>query len=213
MITNVLLFVLIILCLCSFSISFHFSQSWSVLHQSNITVPLSPLLHTFILSLSWAQDQQSCCEQDNQHLGRLLPRLCWRKEGHSLYKEGRTKASFTSLLLNTLVTGACHASLTLLWDFSLAACSRAEAVKNSVLETWSLGLLVSSYCCSTYCVADPFSSLVLSLAPPLGPCVPSNRWLCECTFVFARGFIVSQMAYLAIIQKTSLLALKLYMPQ
>lgn len=98
LITNVLLFVLIILCLCSFSISFYFSQSWSVLHQSNITVPLSPLLHTFILSLSWAQDQQSCCEQDNQHLGRLLPRLCWRKEGHSLYKDGRTKASFTSLL-------------------------------------------------------------------------------------------------------------------
>ena len=27
------------------------------------------------------------------------------------------------------------------------------------LETWALGVLVSSYCCSTYRVADPFSSL------------------------------------------------------
>jgi hypothetical protein len=27
------------------------------------------------------------------------------------------------------------------------------------LETWALGLLVSSYCCSTYRVADPFRSL------------------------------------------------------
>jgi hypothetical protein len=29
-----------------------------------------------------------------------------------------------------------------------------------LLETWALGVLVSSYCCSTYRVADPFSSLV-----------------------------------------------------
>jgi hypothetical protein len=36
------------------------------------------------------------------------------------------------------------------------------------LETRALGVLVSSYCCSTYRVADPFSSWVLSLAPPLG---------------------------------------------
>ena len=27
------------------------------------------------------------------------------------------------------------------------------------LETWGLGVLVSSYCCSTYRIADPFSSL------------------------------------------------------
>jgi hypothetical protein len=27
------------------------------------------------------------------------------------------------------------------------------------LETWALGVLVSSYCCSTYRVADPFCSL------------------------------------------------------
>ena len=27
------------------------------------------------------------------------------------------------------------------------------------LETWALGVLVSSYCCSSYRVADPFSSL------------------------------------------------------
>jgi hypothetical protein len=36
------------------------------------------------------------------------------------------------------------------------------------LETRALGVLVSSYCCSTNSVADPFSSWVLSLAPTLG---------------------------------------------
>jgi hypothetical protein len=36
------------------------------------------------------------------------------------------------------------------------------------LETRALWVLVSSYCCSTYRVEDPFSSSVLSLASPLG---------------------------------------------
>jgi hypothetical protein len=36
------------------------------------------------------------------------------------------------------------------------------------LETRAMGVLVSSYCCSTYRVADPFSSWVLSLAFTLG---------------------------------------------
>jgi hypothetical protein len=43
------------------------------------------------------------------------------------------------------------------------------------LQIQALGVLVSSYCCSTYRVANPFSSWVLSLAPILGPCVPSYR--------------------------------------
>jgi hypothetical protein len=36
------------------------------------------------------------------------------------------------------------------------------------LETRALGVLISSYCCSTYRVADPFSSWVLSLTSTLG---------------------------------------------
>jgi hypothetical protein len=36
------------------------------------------------------------------------------------------------------------------------------------LETLAPGVLVSSYCCSTYRVADPFSYLGTFLAPPLG---------------------------------------------
>jgi hypothetical protein len=36
------------------------------------------------------------------------------------------------------------------------------------LETWALGPLISSYCCSTYRVADPLSSWILSPAPILG---------------------------------------------
>jgi hypothetical protein len=36
------------------------------------------------------------------------------------------------------------------------------------LETPVLGVLVSSYCCSTYRVADPFSTWVFFLAPTLG---------------------------------------------
>jgi hypothetical protein len=39
---------------------------------------------------------------------------------------------------------------------------------NMQLETQALGILVSSYCCSTYRVADPFSYWVLSLVPTLG---------------------------------------------
>jgi hypothetical protein len=54
------------------------------------------------------------------------------------------------------------------------------------LQTQALGLLVSSYCCSTYRVADPFSSLVLSLVFPLGVCVPSYR-CCEHPLLYLPG--------------------------
>jgi hypothetical protein len=36
------------------------------------------------------------------------------------------------------------------------------------LETWAPGVLVSSYCCSTYRVVDPFSSLVTFSSSPIG---------------------------------------------
>jgi hypothetical protein len=55
------------------------------------------------------------------------------------------------------------------------------------LETWTQGILVSSYCCSSYRVADPFSSLgTFSSSFIGGPCVPFNRWLWASTSVFAR---------------------------
>jgi hypothetical protein len=45
-------------------------------------------------------------------------------------------------------------------------------------ETWALGVLISSYCCSTYRVTDPFSSLgTFSNSSIAGPCVPFNSWL------------------------------------
>ena len=48
-------------------------------------------------------------------------------------------------------------------------------------------LLVSSYCCSSYRVADPFIFLVtFSSSFIRGPCDPSNRWLWASTSVFAR---------------------------
>jgi hypothetical protein len=46
--------------------------------------------------------------------------------------------------------------------------TRATFLLHMQVETLAPGVLVSSYCCSTYRVADPFSSWVLSLAPPLG---------------------------------------------
>jgi hypothetical protein len=49
------------------------------------------------------------------------------------------------------------------------------------------GLLVSSYCCSTYRVADPFINLgAFSSFSIGGHCVPSYRWLWAYTSVFAR---------------------------
>jgi hypothetical protein len=55
------------------------------------------------------------------------------------------------------------------------------------LEIWALGVLVSSYCCSTYRVADPFSSLCTFSSSSIGgPCVPSNSWLWASTSVFAK---------------------------
>jgi hypothetical protein len=55
------------------------------------------------------------------------------------------------------------------------------------LETWVLGVLVSSYCCFTYRVADPFSSLgTFSGSSNWGPCVPFNSWLWASTSVFPR---------------------------
>jgi hypothetical protein len=60
-------------------------------------------------------------------------------------------------------------------------------------ETQALGVLISSYCCSTYRVADPFSSLgTFSSSSIGGPWVPSNRWLWASTSVFARHCIASQ---------------------
>ena len=38
-------------------------------------------------------------------------------------------------------------------------CPTDHPLLHMQLETWALGVLVSSYCCSTYSVADPFSSL------------------------------------------------------
>jgi hypothetical protein len=44
------------------------------------------------------------------------------------------------------------------------------------LETRALGVLVSSYCCSCYRVAEPFNSLdTFSRSSIGGRCVPSNR--------------------------------------
>jgi hypothetical protein len=56
------------------------------------------------------------------------------------------------------------------------------------LETGALEVLVSSYCCSSYRVADPFSSLgTFSSSFIRGPVFhPSNRWLWAFTSVFAR---------------------------
>jgi hypothetical protein len=39
------------------------------------------------------------------------------------------------------------------------------------LETWALGVLVSSYCCSTYRVADLFSSLGIFYSSSIGDAV------------------------------------------
>ena len=55
------------------------------------------------------------------------------------------------------------------------------------LDTRALGVLVSSYCCSTYRVANLFSSLgAFSSFSIGGPCVPSYRWLWASTSVFSR---------------------------
>ena len=40
------------------------------------------------------------------------------------------------------------------------------------------GLLIGSYCCSSYGAANPFSSCILALAPPLGT-LCSVQWLSE----------------------------------
>ena len=47
------------------------------------------------------------------------------------------------------------------------------------LEIWALGALVSSYCCSTYRVADPFSSLGTYSSSSIGGPVIHPRADCE----------------------------------
>jgi hypothetical protein len=47
------------------------------------------------------------------------------------------------------------------------------------LETLALGVLVSSYCCSTYRVADPFSSLGTFSSSPIGGPVFHSITDCE----------------------------------
>jgi hypothetical protein len=53
-------------------------------------------------------------------------------------------------------------------DLGLMTAKLGHLLIHMQLETQALGVLVSSYCCSTYRAADPFTSWVLSLAPPLG---------------------------------------------
>ena len=53
------------------------------------------------------------------------------------------------------------------------------------LETRALGVLVSSYCCSTYRVADPFSSLGTFSSSSIGfifncGCACVYVWVCAC---------------------------------
>jgi hypothetical protein len=58
-------------------------------------------------------------------------------------------------------------------------CRLGHPLLHMQLETQLWGVLVSSYCYSSYRAAEPFSSLG-------GPCVPSNRWLWASISVFAR---------------------------
>jgi hypothetical protein len=68
----------------------------------------------------------------------------------------------------------------------------------------SSGVLVSSYCCSSYRIADPLAPWVLSLAPPLGPCEPSNSWLWASTSVFARPLhSLVRDSYMRVLSATS----------
>lgn len=61
------------------------------------------------------------------------------------------------------------------------------------LETWALGVLVSSYCCSTYRVADPFSSLGTFSSFSIGSPVFHPKDDCEHPLLYLSGTgIVSQ---------------------
>jgi hypothetical protein len=55
------------------------------------------------------------------------------------------------------------------------------------LETWALGVLVSSYCCSTYRVADPFSSLGTFSSSSIGGPVFHPIADCECPLLCLPG--------------------------
>ena len=55
-------------------------------------------------------------------------------------------------------------------------CQVGHLLLHMQLETRALGVLVSSYCCSCYRVAEPFNSLdTFSRSSIGGRCVPSNR--------------------------------------
>ena len=67
--------------------------------------------------------------------------------------------------------------VTLYWGIKCSQDQRASLPNNGrlghlllhmQLETPALGVLVSSYCCSTYMVADPFSSLGTFSSSPIG---------------------------------------------
>ena len=63
--------------------------------------------------------------------------------------------------------------------------TRSSSATYAARDTSSGGYWCS-YCCSTYRVADPFSSLGTFFSSSIGgPCVPSNRCLWASTSIFA----------------------------
>jgi hypothetical protein len=59
------------------------------------------------------------------------------------------------------------------------------------LETWALGVLVSSYCCSSYRVAEPFSSIAMKCV--LTVFIKNNDSACLLLFWF--GFFFNRCSY------------------
>jgi hypothetical protein len=63
------------------------------------------------------------------------------------------------------------------------------------VETLALGVLVSSYCCFTYRVADPFSSLVTFSSSSIGDPVFHPIADCEHPLLYLPGTVITETKF------------------